>query len=682
MPGPRTPAAAPLGGVTSRRHAELLLHSGVGSAPVKDLRIHRVVPPAAGSLDSSPVCAAPVKPASVETTPPEAAAAEGLDPKPVLPRSKLVRRPGSFGYRRLLPFLTEMAKNDGSIGNEVLSENTVPHSKNELSRSDSRLVDGSLSESPCEPDAMDSIQPATVKNGGDTQVNDSCNNVTEEIKTVPHDLSNKPVLARCTRSRFVHHPSSFSYKRMLPFLMKNEISDQGSNKVKIRRVEERQLASNGVDDLSSGQQHLAVSDDSSQECNGAQVEMIEEEEPPKADENHVLDDRQLQPAVPEASPPDCGAVEVQNVMQQEALDSNQGLLASSECELTSDGDGVQAAEQHQLVVPEESPEECKSDEVKRSIQDEAVKSDGSYVLDSREFQPAVSDVSPEDSMAEAQKAAQGPLLLDGVEENSDKGDHLVKEQPVTKDALTEQLQAQDNAKFTEATQCQNSYSGCHGVNCDSPTKPVVHRHCAQEPQDTISSLDDQPLDDDIQMICRPSDPCAVSISLSVEEMSGSIPPSISGSSKAGILRPRGAHTMDQKVHSPRKLSPKKGILKRHTRGCKGVCMCLDCSTFRLHADRAFEFSRKQMQEADDIISSLLKEVANLRSLVEKPAGQRESTQAACKRASRVEEVARSRCQQMFVDLNAHCRIPGPRVRFAQYVEEKKASSSPRSSNRR
>ncbi|WVZ71861.1 hypothetical protein U9M48_020393 [Paspalum notatum var. saurae] len=541
---------------------------------------------------------------------------------------------------------------------------------------------------------MDSILPATVKNGGDTQVNDSRSNVAKEVKPVPHDLSNKPVLARCTRSRFVHHASSFSYKRMLPFLMKNEISAQGSDRVKIRRVEEIQLASSGVDDLSGGQQHLAVSDDSSQECNKAQIEMMEEEKPPKADENHVLDE--LQPAVPEASPPDCCAVEVQNVMQQEALDSSLVLSVSSKGELTSDRDGVQAAEQHQLVVSEESPEECKIDEVKRSIQDEAARPDGSYVPDSREFQPAVSEVSPENSMAEVQKAAQEPLPLDGVEENSDKGDHPVKEQPqpcVTKESLTEQMQVQASAEFNEAPQCLKSYSGCHDVDYHSPTKPVVHRRCAQEPQDSIS-FDDQPFDDDIQMICRPSDPCAASISLSVEEMSGCTPPSEPGSSKAGILRPRGAHTMDKKVLSPRKLSPKKGILKRHTRGCKGICMCLDCCTFRLHADRAFEFSRKQMQEADDIISNLLKEVANLRSLVEKPAGQisfnsylclklqRESTQAACKRASRVEEVARSRCQQMFVDLNAHCRIPGPRVRFAQYIEEKKASSSPRSSNRR
>jgi len=127
------------------------------------------------------------------------------------------------------------------------------------------------------------------------------------------------------------------------------------------------------------------------------------------------------------------------------------------------------------------------------------------------------------------------------------------------------------------------------------------------------------------MICRSSDPCAVDRSLSVEEMSGCIPLTEPGC-KAGISQPRGVHSMEKRLlspnkYSPKKLSPKKGILKRHPRGCKGICMCLDCSTFRLHADRAFEFSRKQMQEADDIISNLLKEVANLRSLVEKPAVQ-------------------------------------------------------------
>ncbi|CAO2185209.1 unnamed protein product [Urochloa humidicola] len=725
MPGHRTPAAAHVGGIASRRHAELLLHSGIGGVSVKDLRLRRVVPPTAGSLDSSPVCAAPLKPGSVESTPPEAAsvatAAEDLDRKPVLPRSKLVRDPGSFGYRRLLPFLNEMAKNDSSIGKEVPSDNAAARSKDELSRSDSLLVDAPLGESHRESDAMDSVEPVVAKTGGDPEVKDGCNNVAEEANTVPHDLaSSKPGLARCTRSRFVHHPSSFSYKRMLPFLMENEISSQEGQRVKIRRVaEERLLVSdeNGVspsaqqhlavsdnssqecngaqvermeeeeppkaDEISSSaQQHLAVSDNSSQECNGAQVERMEEEEPPKADEIHALDDRQPQSAVTKSSPPECNAAEVQNVLQQEALTSIQDPLTSSEGDLTSDRDVVQLTGQHQIVVSEDSSEECKRDEFMRSVEDEAVKSDGIHVLDSREFQPAVSEVSPlNTSTAEVQKVAQEePLPLGGDEENSNKGDHLAEEQPqpcVSQKSLATQMQ--DNAEFAEVLQCQNKDSGCHDVGFVSPTKtviPLLHGHCAQEPEDSVDSVDDQLHDGDIQMICRPSDPCAVDRSLSVEEMSG-CSPFTESACKAGISRPRVAHSVEKRGLSPKKLSPKKGILKRNTRGCKGICMCLDCCMFRLRADRAFEFSKKQMQEADDIICNLLKEVASLRSLVEKPADQQESTQAACRQASRVEEVARERCRQMFLDLNSHCRIPGPRVRFAQYVEEKKASPSPR-----
>ncbi|AQK89731.1 uncharacterized protein [Zea mays] len=684
MPGHPTPADALLGGGTSRHHAELLLHSGDDGVSVKDLRLRRVVPPAAGSLDTFPECAAPVKPGFVEITPLEAvsaataAAAGDFDRKLAPPRSKLVRDPRSFGYRRLLPFLNELTKNDSSIGKEVFPQDTAAHSKDVLGGSDSRLADEAIGVSHCEPEAM------VVNTGGDTDVKDACNNVSEEIKIAPHDLTNKPLLAGCTRSRFVHHPSSFSYKRMLPFLMENDISAQECNRVKIRKIaEERQLASNENDVSASGQHCLAASDDSSQECNRGQVETMEEEKPAKADENNVLGGRQLQPPVLEAPPPDFSVVEMQNVMQHEASASSQVPLTSFEGELTSAGDSVQAVGEHQLVASEESLDEHKRDEVKRSIHD-AVKSDGGYALDSREFQLAASEVSPENSMAEVQGAAQEESLpLDGVEERSDKGDFVSTEQAqlcVTNESLAAQLQG--NVEFAEVPQCQNLDPGCHDVGFGSRTKrviPLLHRHCAQQPQDSVVSLDDQLLDDDIQMICRP-DSRAVDRYLSVEEMSGCIMLTESASNKAGISRPRGAHSMEKGSLSPKKPSPKKGILKRNTRGCKGICMCLDCCTFRLHADRAFEFSRKQMKEADDIITNLLKEVASLRSLLEKPAGQ-ESTQAACRHASRVEEVARNSCQQMFVDLNSHCRIPKPRVRFTEYVEEKKALPSPRRSNR-
>lgn len=61
----------------------------------------------------------------------------------------------------------------------------------------------------------------------------------------------------------------------------------------------------------------------------------------------------------------------------------------------------------------------------------------------------------------------------------------------------------------------------------------------------------------------------------------------------------------------------KGILKKNPLGCRGLCNCLNCASFRLHADRAFEFSRNQMHNAEEIASELMEELANLRILLEK-----------------------------------------------------------------
>ncbi|XP_008775312.2 uncharacterized protein LOC103695698 [Phoenix dactylifera] len=139
------------------------------------------------------------------------------------------------------------------------------------------------------------------------------------------------------------------------------------------------------------------------------------------------------------------------------------------------------------------------------------------------------------------------------------------------------------------------------------------------------------------------------------------------------------------VHSVARhaLAPKRGILKRYGRGCKGICMCLECATFRVHADRAYEFSRKQMDEADEIIVGLIKELANLRNLVDIYAvptvGGGSSTilqlnqdllKGACQRAFRAEEVANNHRRKMFNDLNIHCKIPGPGATFTECVEER------------
>ena len=75
----------------------------------------------------------------------------------------------------------------------MLPQDTAAHSKDGLGASDSRLADESVGVSHFEPEAMDSVEPVVVNTGGDTDVMDACNNVREEIKTVPHDLTNMPV---------------------------------------------------------------------------------------------------------------------------------------------------------------------------------------------------------------------------------------------------------------------------------------------------------------------------------------------------------------------------------------------------------------------------------------------------------------------------------------------------------
>lgn len=61
----------------------------------------------------------------------------------------------------------------------------------------------------------------------------------------------------------------------------------------------------------------------------------------------------------------------------------------------------------------------------------------------------------------------------------------------------------------------------------------------------------------------------------------------------------------------------KGILRRNPRGCRGLCTCLNCVSFRLHADRAFEFSRNQLLDADEVAQDLMKELSHLRNILER-----------------------------------------------------------------
>ncbi|VAH72729.1 unnamed protein product [Triticum turgidum subsp. durum] len=669
-------------------------------------------------------------------------------------RSKFVHHPSSFSYKRMLPFLMEndISSQEGdrakfrrlseekqitsdendvqasgqiqpatvevsldasaaevqkatqgeelaSVGDPLSSEkgelasdvNAVPSGRqNQLPVSEDTPDEGNVAEvestveekaskSDEKPVPMDSVEPPVAKAEGTQDAKDCCDSVKEETKIVPGDLaSSKPSITRCMRSKFVPHRSSFSYKRMLPFLMQNETSTQKEDMAKLQTVSEvKQLTLPENDVLASGN-HLSVSEGSPEACYQAELDRIVEEISSIPDENYLLKGVQLQSAVPVAEVSlDVSTAEVQEVTQ-EVLASDGDLLSPDKGELTSERNDVLAGGQCQLAVSDGSARESDVAEAERIVEEKATKSDGNSVLN------------------------------DGDESSglaSDKGEFLMKDQPQACDSK----KLQCNADLAVAQQCQSPESGCSikTVMVDGGADP----HGAPERHDSVASLGGLLLD--VGMISKPSEP-SIGSPLSAEGMSGCVAHAESGLSKVGTPSPLGSPCLEQqrlspkipspssgafsgasflkkRGFSPKKLSPKKGILKRHTMGCRGICMCLDCSVFRLRADRAFEFSRKQMQEADDIIVNLLEEVASLRSLAEKSSGQQEQMEA-CQRALRVEEVAKERWQQMLAELNSHCKIPvsglplpcatGPRVKFAQYVEGKMASSPSSSSSRR
>uniref|UniRef100_A0A0D9UVR1 Uncharacterized protein n=1 Tax=Leersia perrieri TaxID=77586 RepID=A0A0D9UVR1_9ORYZ len=658
--------------MTSRRHAELPGQDG--SAAVKDLRLRRVVPPASAPLHHD---STPVKPGSAETTPPEAQ--DRKPPASLVQRSKLVRDPASFGYRRLLPFLNQLANQESQ------SPSCKDKSSSEFTASPLQPV-GECADSEAEAGPVD----CSISAKGETD-------------SAPSHLSSTNVcLSRCQRSRFVHHPSSFSYKRMLPFLMENEISCQEGHRAKIPRlVQANQSSTDDTDSLTTRQHHFVMSENSAEDCKTVQVERLAEEEQSKSDWAYLLDGNLLQPAISEAPHLEVSTVEVQKLTQERVLASDVHLLSSDKGESTLKWNDVLPAGQHQLAASEDCSEGSNKADFETVLEENESVPDGNSVLDGRQLQTHVSKASLPEGTTQIKAATQKQAVTSVGDENplpSGKGGSLAKEWPLL--PATEELSVKDNAGSDEIQQCQSSKLGSSDVCFGGSSKvvmPSVNFHSALVQSDSIASPDEPLLD--VGMACIPFGPratglpyspeetlagvrytsehCSTGTFLTEEEMSGScsVVNTEPASSKVSPVRQRGAPCLEKRGLSPKKLSPRKGILKKNTRGCKGICMCLDCSTFRLRADRAFEFSRKQMQEADDIIDNLLKEVSSLRNLMEKSAGQQEQpTQTACQRASQVEEVARERRRQMLMELNSHCRIPGPRVRFAQYVEERMASS--------
>ncbi|CAN4120861.1 unnamed protein product [Withania somnifera] len=169
--------------------------------------------------------------------------------------------------------------------------------------------------------------------------------------------------------------------------------------------------------------------------------------------------------------------------------------------------------------------------------------------------------------------------------------------------------------------------------------------------------------------------------------------------KNGCLEPVICHQKSTQTESSYDLVthpdvPNKGILKRNPRGCRGLCNCLNCASFCLHAERAFEFSKNQMQDTEEVSLGLMKELSDMRMFLEKHLashnnlGQVPHTQLeveeACTKALEAEQRAKERLSQMNNELNYHCRVPSlyrPRVTFSTHIEEKAVSKIEPSSSK-
>ena len=113
--------------------------------------------------------------------------------------------------------------------------------------------------------------------------------------------------------------------------------------------------------------------------------------------------------------------------------------------------------------------------------------------------------------------------------------------------------------------------------------------------------------------------CALTISeaLSVEELASTMPELSYSQMETDMIPKQNASQFKVFGDAAKQVfAPRKSILKKQSRGCKGICMCLDCITFRVHAERAYEFSRRQMSDADEVVERLLKELSHLRNLME------------------------------------------------------------------
>ncbi|KAE9601144.1 hypothetical protein Lalb_Chr13g0294671 [Lupinus albus] len=237
--------------------------------------------------------------------------------------------------------------------------------------------------------------------------------------------------------------------------------------------------------------------------------------------------------------------------------------------------------------------------------------------------------------------------------------------------IPESQSSHDSCEVIQLRDEQVVLNGC--CNLESSPDPIVSAHKINSPITPVRPMVNG-------VIPREEAMTAISVS--------SIHPEVKGSNSS-LISSNGEKTPETQgycqISSQQKvleqLRVKKGILKRNPRGCRGLCTCLNCVSFRLHAERAFEFSRNQFLEAEEVAADLIKELSHLRNMLERsadrvngnPVFDGSQVEKACEKAFATEQLAKDRLSQMNDDLNIHCRIKSlqrARVRFTNKVEEK------------
>lgn len=137
--------------------------------------------------------------------------------------------------------------------------------------------------------------------------------------------------------------------------------------------------------------------------------------------------------------------------------------------------------------------------------------------------------------------------------------------------------------------------------------------------------------------------------------------------------------------SPIKLSPSipaKGILRSTSPACQGACKCEECVSLRCRAERAAEFSQRQMHDIEGLAVKLLKELNTMRSVVEenliqsfsrsqspRSALSLDQVKIAASNALETEKMAKSWLVRMARDCNRYCKIMRMQERKLTFADE-------------